>query len=176
MSGVSWAASAFDVSTLEPEMRRKGLYSLDRVSDRRDPSGLKWTGRDTLHYKYPADHDIVYTTAQTPVPFATLPELPTPTPPPQTCAGVPTMFGRAPYVRRGNRCGEIGWGCQTVDTRGSVMNGLRDGHAFVGMDLDKKHQFMQLPGDTCFDKRAGSKFVAQMSSGRPQPSYGRPRK
>jgi len=175
MSALSWAPSAFDLSAQPARDQRKGLYSHDMVSDRRDPSGPAELRPPANHYKYPADHDIVYVTAQTPVPKASLPDLPPPLPaqpPPQlpqvhTFEGRPTAFGSSQYVRRGQRCGDIGWGCFTVNTKESSQNGLRDGHAHVGADLNKKHQFMVLPGDPCFDKRIGKLVQAQTASGRP---------
>mmetsp|Transcript_75470 Transcript_75470/g.125831 ORF Transcript_75470/g.125831 Transcript_75470/m.125831 type:complete len:179 (-) Transcript_75470:105-641(-) len=175
MSARAWAASAFDVSVVPEDSQRKGLYARDQVSNKRDPSGPSVFIPPAHHFKYPSDHDIIYATAQTPVPRATLPELPSghPVESPQstlhTYEGRPTTFGSSQYIRRGTRVGDIGWGCFTVNTGESAQNGLRDGHAYVGMDLDKKHQFMNLPGDPCFDKRAGSVLLnlKKAANGRP---------
>uniref|UniRef100_A0A7S4F9M8 Uncharacterized protein n=1 Tax=Chrysotila carterae TaxID=13221 RepID=A0A7S4F9M8_CHRCT len=168
MNPRAWSASAFDVGTLPEADRRSGLYSRDTVSARRDPSGVRLE-HNVVKYKYPADHDIVYVTTPTPVTTGVNPPvLPEAEPPVvQTFRGQPTAFGRSQYVRRGQRCGDIGWGCYTVSPMESDRNGLRDGHAAVVMDLHKKHQFMDLPGDTRFEKLVGGHF-SRNPNGRPQ--------
>eukprot|EP00965_Chrysotila_dentata_P259237 6213489-Pleurochrysis_carterae.AAC.1 len=98
-----------------------------QVSARRDPSGVRLE-HNVVKYKYPADHDIVYVTTPTPVTTGVNPPvLPEAEPPVvQTFRGQPTAFGRSQYVRRGQRCGDIGWGCYTVSPMESDRNGLRE--------------------------------------------------
>ena len=48
-----------------------------------------------------------------------------------------------------------------------MQNGRVDGHALVSSDLNKKHQFMRLSGDPCFDKRAGRMVLTAGSLRKP---------
>lgn len=101
-----------------------------------------------------ADHDIIYATTQGPPPTATLPPVLD-----KASSTETTKLASHEFVRRGQRVGDIGWGCFTINPRESADHGLRDGHAALSMDLHKRNQFLQLPGDPCFDKRSG-KYLA----------------
>ena len=70
-------------------------------------------------------------------------------------------------MRRGERCGDVGWGCYTINPYETVTNGRRDGPASVTADLLKRNQFMKLSGDPNFDKHAGR--YAGMTGPHPQP-------
>ena len=108
------------------------------------------------------DHDLVYTTKQSPPPTASLPELPgqsvQPLASPRRWNAPPEVLQvskRFEFQRRGQRAGDVGWGCAAPNPRETQQNGRVDGHALVSSDLFKKHQFMRLSGDPSFDKRAG---------------------
>ena len=123
------------------------------------------------------DHDLVYTTEQSPPQTATLPQLPkSPAAPvelsPQrvTSPSEPVLkqSSRFEFQRRGQRAGDVGWGCAVPNTYETLQNGRIDGHALVSSDLHKKHQFMRLSGDPSFDKRAGKLVLTAGSLRRPE--------
>ncbi len=137
-----------------------------QLSNRRDPSGAPppyQLPTAVPHYLLD-DHDIVYTTSQSPPRTATLPQLP-PSAQISPCgspgAASPSASPssqRFEFSRRGQRCGDVGWGCFTTNPKETMQNGRIDGHALVSSDLHKKHQFMRLSGDPSFEKRAGRMF------------------
>jgi hypothetical protein len=183
--GLPWAASAYDTSTLPRDEQRTGIYLRDTIHNRRDPSGA----RTPIHFQQAVphhlldDHDLVYTTAQSPPQTATLPDLPK-TPVAGSVGGVELLHlsprrasspptaqlfqsGRFEFQRRGQRAGDVGWGCARPNPRETLQNGRIDGHALVSSDLHKKHQFMRLSGDPSFDKRAGKLVLTAGSLRRP---------
>ena len=121
------------------------------------------------------DHDLVYTTEQSPPATATLPPLPSEpfvpllsprraTSPPEPVLEISKRFE---FQRRGQRAGDVGWGCGKPNPHETLENGRIDGHALVSSDLTKKHQFMRLSGDPCFDKRAGRMVLTAGSLRKP---------
>ena len=121
------------------------------------------------------DHDLVYTTEQSPPPTATLPTLPTspasaPNPSPRRSTSPEPVLRTSKkfeFQRRGQRAGDIGWGCGNPNPHETLQNGRVDGHALVSSDLFRKHQFMRLSGDPCFDKRAGRMVLTAGSLRKP---------
>ena len=122
------------------------------------------------------DHDLVYTTEHSPPHTATLAELPKrPFAPlhlsPRRATSPPTPVlqesKRFEFQRRGQRAGDVGWGCGNPNAHETLLNGRIDGHALVSSDLSKKHQFMRLSGDPCFDKRAGRMVLTAGSLRKP---------
>ena len=122
------------------------------------------------------DHDLVYTTEQSPPQTAALPNLPTkPFAPlqisPRRATSPPKSqlleSKRFEFQRRGQRAGDVGWGCGNPNPHETLQNGRIDGHALVSSDLNKKHQFMRLSGDPCFDKRAGRMVLTAGSLRKP---------
>ena len=119
----------------------------------------------------------MYTTEQSPPPTASLPPLPqepfvplhlsprrtTATPEPELVTSK-----RFEFQRRGQRAGDYGWGCGAPNPNETMQNGRVDGHALVSSDLNKKHQFMRLSGDPCFDKRAGRMVLTAGSLRKPE--------
>ena len=188
MPGLPWAASAYDTSTLPRSEQRSGVYLKDTLTNRRDPSGAQSPQhlrplQPNFHHLLD-DHDTVYTTAQSPPQTASLPDLPrTPvagsvggtellklsprraTSPPKAELFQSTRFE---FQRRGQRAGDVGWGCARPNPRETLQNGRIDGHALVSSDLHKKHQFMRLSGDPCFDKRAGKLVLTAGSLRKPE--------
>jgi len=178
-SALPRAPSAYDVSTLPFRESRSGVYLYDTLTNRRDPSG----GATPLHlpkgqtHHLLDDHDLVYVTAQSPPPTASLPPLPTEpfvplhlSPRRMTSTPEPMLVTskRFEFARRGQRAGDYGWGCAVPNPHETLENGRIDGHALVSSDLNKKHQFMRLSGDPCFDKRAGRMVLTAGSLRKPE--------
>ena len=69
--------------------------------------------------------------------------------------------------RRGQRAGDVGWGCATINKYETECYGRVDGMSSVSADLTKKHQFMKLSGDPGFDKRAGRMVLTAGSLRKP---------
>jgi len=171
--------SSYDVSTLPEDLSRGGVYLKDTIFNRRDPSGGRTPDamRKAISHHLLDDHDLVYSTAQSPPQTATLPQLPTsPAAPvdvsPPRATSPPQKGGlvqskRFEFQRRGQRAGDVGWGCAVPNTHETLQNGRVDGHALVSSDLHKKHQFMRLSGDPCFDKRAGRMVLTAGSLRKP---------
>ena len=120
------------------------------------------------------DADIVYTTEQSPPTPGSLPDLPSPStvidlsPRRSTSPESPSGRSKRPEMqRRGQRAGDVGWGCGKPNLYETQGNGRIDGHALVSSDLNKKHQFMRLSGDPCFDKRAGRMVLTAGSLRKP---------
>lgn len=154
-----------------------------QIFNRRDPSGGT-TPRDlpkAQPHHLLDDHDLVYTTSQSPPQTASLPkQLQAPVmplaSPRRSDSPEPTLTQskRFEFVRRGQRSGDVGWGCAVPNTKETLQNGRVDGHALVGSDLNKRHQFMRLSGDPSFDKRAGRMVVTQGSLRKPEGLSARP--
>ena len=131
--------------------------------------------RQALPHHLLDDHDIVYTTGQSPPQTATLPNLPSqPFAPLQLSPRrakspepVLQVSKRFEFSRRGQRAGDVGWGCARPNPHETLQNGRVDGHAMVSSDLQTKHQFMRLSGDPCFDKRAGRMVLTAGSLRKP---------
>ena len=85
-----------------------------------------------------------------------------------------TQSKRFEFQRRGQKAGDIGWGCAAPNPRETFQNGRVDGHALVSSDLNKRHQFMRLSGDPSFDKRAGRLVLTQGSLRKPEALSARP--
>lgn len=155
-----------------------------REARRRDPSGTpdfaKHKQEPVLGHPMLVDNDIVYATTPSAPNVIVMPDLPTsqastrtqwslgapaeaPAAPAAQSQARPTKAGSTEYVRRGQRCGDIGWGCTVVNPQETKTNGRRDGPASVTADLLKRNQFMKLSGDPCFDKHAG-RFLKPMGS------------
>ena len=186
--GLPWAASAYDTSTLPRDEQRAGTYLADTLTNRRDPSGSPRVIQPS-HFQQAVphhlldDHDLVYTTEQSPPQTASLPDLPR-TPVAGSVGGMELIklqprratsppkaqlfqSGRFEFQRRGQRAGDVGWGCAKPNPRETSQNGRIDGHALVSSDLFKKHQFMRLSGDPSFDKRAGKLVLTAGSLRKP---------
>jgi hypothetical protein len=155
---------------------RVSLSTCSQQLNRRDPSG----GRSPRHlvqaqpHHLLDDHDLVYSTTQSPPQTATLPDLPlTPVQPlasprRSTSPSEPVLQSkRFEFQRRGQRAGDVGWGCARPNPAETQQNGRVDGHALVSSDLHKKHQFMRLSGDPSFDKRAGRMVLTAGSLRKP---------
>ena len=155
----AWAASAYDHSSLPEELRRAGVYATDTDWQRRDPSGMMQQKSDKVQPASATDHDIIYATSHPPPPTASLPALPDPT---TAAANVSVSKPACGFSRRGQQVGDIGWGCYTINPQESTDHGVRDGHAALTMNLQKRNQFLQLPGDPCFDKRAGKHLTSRV--------------
>ena len=77
------------------------------------------------------DHDMVYTTTKSADRFASLPKLPsavtafTPTTPAGELKDASEVVPpkRFEFTRRGQRCGDVGWGCFVVDPQNTGTNG-----------------------------------------------------
>ena len=76
--------------------------------------------------------------------------------------------GELEFTRRGQRCGDIGWGVSAAPPKSSVDWGRRDGAAAVSADLLKRNMFMKLSGDPNFDE-AGRFVQMPMRSLDPSP-------
>ena len=170
------APSAFDHSTLPEGEARLGTYMFDTFTNRRDPSGSKTPDRLAVAVPHHLldDHDNVYTTMQSPPQTASLPDVPSSpvqpfTSPRRTNSPPPVLAlsKRFEFQRKGQRAGDVGWCCGFPNSRETAQNGRVDGHALVGSDLFKKHQFMRLSGDPGFDKRAGKAVVLHGSTRKP---------
>jgi len=166
LPGIPLAPSAFDHSTLKSHEFRQGTYLHDTLTNRRDPGGAQtpFSLVQAQPHHLLDDHDLVYTTSQSPPRTASLAELPESTPvlpassPRRTDSSpepVLALSKRFEFQRRGQRAGDIGWACAIPNPRETQQYGRVDGHALVSSDLQKKHQFMRLSGDPSFDKRAG---------------------
>ena len=103
------------------------------------------------------DHDIIYTTTKAVQINGSLPQLPDaatafestmPTGEPKPGAPPRPPPSRFEFTRRGQRCGDVGWGCFQTDPNETRTYGRTDGHGLVASDLNKKHQFMRLSGAT----------------------------
>jgi len=145
------------------------------VTDRRDPSGYPppWVNHLAQAHHLLDDHDIVYTTTPAIQVNGHLPNLPDagsafestlPTGEQKPGAAARPAPTRFEFTRRGQRCGDVGWGCFQTDPNETATFGRTDGHGLVGTDLNKKHQFMRLSGDPCFDMRAGRLVPSTVSS------------
>ena len=135
-----------------------------QLLNRRDPSG---TSPRFLSQQFPKaqpkhlldDHDLVYTTEQSPPQTATLPDLPTvpvassvggeglvsprrATSPPKAQL---QQSARFEFQRRGQRAGDVGWGCVRPNLKETQQNGRIDGHALVSSDLHKKYAIYHAP-------------------------------
>ena len=120
------------------------------------------------------DADIVYTTEQSPPTPGSLPDLPSPStvidlsPRRSTSPESPSGRSKRPEMqRRGQRAGDVGWGCATINKYETECYGRVDGMSSVSADLTKKHQFMKLSGDPGFDKRAGRMVLTAGSLRKP---------
>ena len=175
---MSRAASAYDHSTLSLQDSRRGTYTLDTAFNRRDPSGAQSPRHlaQAVPHHLLDDHDLVYTTRQSPPPtgatIADVPSVPVqPLASPRRENAPPTVLNNSSvqFSRRGQRAGDVGWGCARPNPKETQQNGRVDGHALVSSDLFKKHQFMRLSGDPSFDKRAGKAVMLQGSPRKPAP-------
>lgn len=174
------AASSYDTSTVPEELQRANTQAC-LATDRRDPSGLTRPGVTPYRPSQPLldDSDIVYATTGAVTRSPHHPILPTASSAfqplqlsggPMTGPTSPTAPTRYEFVRRGTRCGDVGWGCFTAHPGETALHGRVDGHALVGSDLTKKHQFMRLSGDPGFDKRTGRHVPVSVGSLRKPPS------
>ncbi|KAL1526583.1 hypothetical protein AB1Y20_015290 [Prymnesium parvum] len=169
-------ASAYDHSTLPDNLRRAGVYSHEwkDVTDRRDPSGYPppWVRNMARAHELLDDQQVRSATSAQPHGFVSLlghsdtppPPAPEPTRYEVVHSDLMPTSTSFEFVRRGQRCGDVGWGCFQADPKNTQPNGRMDGHALVSTDLNKKHQFMHLSGDPGFDKRAGKLFPATFNS------------
>jgi hypothetical protein len=153
------SASGYDHACYPEDHRREGTYAWDTEWQRRDPSGMMQEKSDKVMPASAMDHDIIYATTQGPPPTATLPALPDPT---VAAANLSVSKPALEFSRRGQRVGDIGWGCYTINQQESADHGVRDGHAALTMNLEKRNQFLKLPGDPCFDKRAGKHLTSRV--------------
>ena len=188
-AGVPRAPSTYDHSTLPLELRHKGIYQADaeatgRAGRRRDPSGppdfQRMKDEPVRGHHLLVDNDSVYATAPARAPACHPAPLPKSRASLWGSTGEWSLGGDAEaegsrgqpqgteYVRRGDRCGDVGWGCYTTNPYETVTNGRKDGHASVTADLLKRNQFMKLSGDPCFDKHAG-KYLKHLGNSRRPP-------
>ena len=159
MSYLAWAPSAYDNTSLAPEDRRRGVWSYDSKDERvarRDPSGYVTPAPEPARPGLLADMPPVApaTPASAPPPFSPLASPPAS---PEK-SGMTTTKASFEFTRRGQRCGDIGWGVSAAPPKSSVDWGRRDGAAAVSADLLKRNMFMKLSGDPNFDTKQG-RFV-----------------
>ena len=150
-----------------------------QIFNRRDPSGA--TTPRSVPKPQPErllkDQDLVYTQNQVEAgPISRAPMIAPLNSPRRAGSPEPvlTQSKRFEFQRRGQKAGDIGWGCAAPNTRETAQNGRIDGHALVSSDLHKRHQFMRLSGDPAFDKRAGRQVMTQGSLRKPGDLSARP--
>ena len=158
MSYLAWAPSAYDNTSLAPEDRRRGVWSYDSKDERvarRDPSGYVTPAPEPARPGLLAD--IPPVAPATPASAPPFSPLASPPASPEK-SGMTTTKASFEFTRRGQRCGDIGWGVSAAPPKSSVDWGRRDGAAAVSADLLKRNMFMKLSGDPNFDTKQG-RFV-----------------